>query len=227
MKFEKLFLIIFILVVVCCKDEGKTNKGKQLAMYRVTCHEDEWVTKYEKSGKKIIESSVSKSDKYDYGAHNLFDGRKETCWCPEGDGIGEFVIFKIPFGIKGIKISNGLAASEELFKKNNRVKELYVGIIANTFYTQKSMEEYDLCGKHNFTLNNITDSYFKISLQDKPLPQEIVFNITRDYNGSPYQVWAFEGFKRSKQLYIVIGIDSVYKGDKYNNTCISEIEIIP
>lgn len=224
---RNMFFISVVFMMIFCGSSESNAPGtdKKLAMERVACHEDSWVEKVERTKDKIFASSTLKSGKYDYKVQNLFDGKKETCWCPEGDGIGEFIIIKIPYGVKGIRVINGLAANDNLFKNNNRVKEIYVGVISELYYPQKGMEEYDVCGKRKYELVNFTYYYYRIILQDVQNKQEILFDV-KDHKGKSINVWNLEGLKRSKVLYLVIGIDSIYKGNKYNDTCISEIEII-
>ncbi|MGB4268288.1 MAG: discoidin domain-containing protein [Spirochaetota bacterium] len=237
LKITILYIIVvsmtMIITIFVCnyheRDNSSKNndikgKNKISAWDRLICHEDYWVEQVEKDKDKIFASSTLNSR---YTVDKLFDGKLDTCWCPAGDGIGEFIIMQIPYGIKGVKIVNGLAASEELFKKNNRVKEVVVGVIAETYYPSKGVEEYDVC-KNKYTIHNMTFNIRKIRpiLKDTMEEQSIYFDKYEETINFYKSNWDLIDFKRSKKLYLVIGIESIYKGSTYNDTCISEIRII-
>jgi hypothetical protein len=185
---------------------------------KVTCAGDSWVKRVEATDNKIVASSVHKPDgKYTYGPENLLDKRMDTCWCPQGDGIDEFIIVKIPIGAKGFKIINGLGKSRELFILNNRVKSLYVAFISKS----KELENSGMCKHANkfaiiYQLN--TKKYYR--LQDTMESQIVLFDEFNNFG------WDTDFHKFSGDVYLMIGIIDIYGGTKYNDTCISEIEII-
>lgn len=187
----------------------------------INCREDYWVDKVESSKQKVISSSTLKqSVSYNYNIENLFDGDTNTCWCVSGDtnGIDEFIILKIPYGIKGIRIVNGVAKNSDLFKINNRVKKIYLGFITLTLDHNRG---YDLCTpsqKYNISFQ-IAEKDF-ILLKDVIKEQDIIFSSLK------YFSWGLDQFNSSKYIYLVIGIADIYKGSLYNDTCISEIKII-
>jgi hypothetical protein len=185
----------------------------------VWCKEDIWIKKIEKSKLKIIASSTLPSnDKYSYDVENLFDHNKNFCWCPGNkgkNGIDEFVIFKIPFGIKGIKIINGVAKNRNLYQSNNRVKKIYMGFLA------KSFDQYSICENKNeyeIVYQTIEKNYVKLG--DSLEGHNIFFSSLSNFS------WDDVIFKHKENIYLMIGIIDIYKGTKYNDTCISEIEII-
>jgi hypothetical protein len=65
-------------------------------MYRIACHEDNFVKETERTKDKLYASSTLKENNNVYKVQNLFDKRTETCWNPGGDGITEFVSFFVP-----------------------------------------------------------------------------------------------------------------------------------
>jgi hypothetical protein len=183
----------------------------------IGCKEDYWVNEIEKSKLKIITSSALTSNKYyNYVPKNLLDKDNNTCWCPknERNGIDQFIIMKIPYGSKGINIINGVAKTRELYLQNNRVKKIYLGWIC------EKIDEYDLCENNNFSIVFQTIPQKYQLLEDTPMPQRIEFSKIKNFS------WSNMIFKNKQQIYLIIGIIEIYKGSKYNDTCISKIEII-
>ncbi len=184
---------------------------------KVWCNEDNWVKRVESSDKKIIASSVHASEgKYTYGAENLLDKRQDTCWCPKGDGIDEFILMKIPYKSRGIRIINGIAINEKLFMMNNRVKKLYVAFIGKS----DSFLNTGMCDEENnyAVFYQLTPDSF-VELKNQKSPQEIIFKKFENLDWERYDL-------DKQNIYLMIGIVDIYKGTKYNDTCISEIEII-
>lgn len=80
----------------------------------------------------IESSSYLKDKKINYGQYKAHDGKFDTCWCAGKNkgGIGEWV--KVNFNdwrtdkilnvITGFMIVNGVANSQEIYYKNNRIK---------------------------------------------------------------------------------------------------------
>jgi len=194
----------------------------------IDCDDDSWVAKVESSKNKIIATSVHPVEGvYNYDPDNLLDRKYDTCWCPKGIGINEFIILKIPKGSKGFKITNGVVKSEKLFKENNRIKRLFWALIAERIYESKGEEDNDICNirkpgmKLKYWIAFQTSlSKDPIILKDNPEPQKILFSDREYFSWNDYSL------KKTKDVYLVISIMDIYKGTKYNDTCISEIEII-
>ena len=78
---------------------------------------------------KVWASSNLKNDRYGHCyAENIHDFDHESSWGEgvPGDGVGEFVVFEFPRNcprITGVNILNGNFRSEELWRKNGRVKK--------------------------------------------------------------------------------------------------------
>lgn len=226
MRNKYLFLIIAISASVayfCMKINALDHPAPG-----VWCHEDLWVTKVEKSKNKILATSVHSADGvYTYEPDNLFDGDKDTCWCPKGKGINEFIILKIPKASKGFCLLNGVAKSEKIFKENNRVKRLYWALISEKIYESEYEEENDVCKisrpgvelKYCIAFQTAI-KFDKVELHDSLKPQKIYFSDIEDFS------WDLFKLKKTRDVYLIISIVDVYQGTKYNDTCISEIEII-
>jgi hypothetical protein len=208
-------IIFFILINI--------NAYSEQPQYRILCHEDEWVNKLEKNNDKCIASSVKETEgSFCYKCKNVLDRNASTCWVPkqgsEKNGIYEFLILKIPYGSKGIKIINGLAKTNALFYANNRIKKLYLG-----FIVKMDPSEEDACppgGKYHLTYQTITDKL--ILLKDSMRPQSLYFDkVVTNFNWNDKYY-----FKYRKNIYLVVAIWDIYNGNQYNDTCISDIEII-
>lgn len=174
---------------------------------------------------QVVCSSFLKNDKK-YSISNVFDGDITTCWADgvATDGSGQMIRDKIyghadtwsiipdstaaemiicylphnpPEKITKIRIYNGYGKSEILWNANNRIKKLGISIVG---YKEK-ISNYDL-----------TQSKLTVNLKDIGW-NEIIIN---DYLKEKDKI----NFINRIQLYII----DTYKGNKYNDTCISEIE---
>jgi hypothetical protein len=210
-------IMYIICLILCFYFQKRLVKQIKLALdvqFKIDSLKNILPEEVEKTKNKVYASSTLESTDDLYKVQNLFDRRIKTYWRPKDNGVGEFVVFKIPYGVKGIRIINGLLSED--FKENNRIKKLYIGII-----TEK------LNGNKNYILENLTDdNYNKVVLEDSTAKQDILFDVIKDYKGALVNTWDDESFQNKKNFYLVAGIGSIYTGSKYNNTCISRLEII-
>lgn len=164
-----------------------------------------------------------------YYLKNVFDDDIKTCWVEgvESDGSGsmdnkidvccdqwrvlpidsfaEMFICYFPYPprnnpITKIRIYNGYGKSDVLWKANNRVKKLGINI-----------DGYN--GKINN--NDHTNNYqykFQVIIQDSGWNDIVLNNYIKDRDSINYI--------SSMKFYIL----ETYRGTKYNDTCISEIE---
>ena len=147
-----------------------------------------------------------------YSAYNLSDENTSTALVEgvEGNGIGEIVIVSSLDLSRPIEIWNGYGKSANLFKYNSRVKTLNVHVIT------AQREGATQCG--TFFKNARKVKSFSVSL--------------KDYNG--YQAldvpelgtYGNESKEVGTPFWIAIEITDVYKGEKWADTCISEIRNI-
>lgn len=135
--------------------------------------------------KELISSSTLKP-KDRYNVENLFDNNNKTAWVEgkNGDGIGESVTFKKdnPFLVKKIIINNGYKKSENLYKANNRVKNI------------------------------------KITFSDG---SELIKELSNNFS----KVDTFELDYEKETKWIKFTILDVYEGTKYEDTCITGIDV--
>jgi hypothetical protein len=170
-----------------------------------------------------------------YSPRNLLDHDSATAWV-EGEkdsGIGTYVFLGIGTSLKNnIIVYNGYQQSENLFKKNNRVKDLkltfYVG-----FYNTDEEGQFGV----DLTAAAYEDSSI-ITLQDKIGPQviDILFELEkiRVFNEKERKQYLID-YKKvlpdmgsenppEEVLFVKFEILSVYEGSTWDDTCIAEIE---
>lgn len=179
-----------------------------------------------------------------YGADKAFDEDSGTSWCEgkKGDGIGESVTVqfkKIPWAesedaaeIVGIRVLNGFGKQKHLYLNNNRVKDFRL-----TFYQKNGTDKVitstfgsDLCGKDLGNMSTI-DEYCKDTVSDYSTnikefneciakkKQECIMD---EKNGG-------QNILLKKPLLVTkvkLEILSVYKGEKFSDTCISGIDLL-
>ncbi|MDE5620244.1 MAG: protein kinase [Ruminococcus sp.] len=132
--------------------------------------------------------SISNNDgNFYYNISNVTDDNYSTCWA-EGTsdaGINESILMSADRKqhVSEITITNGYYKNEELFYKNNRVKN------CKFEFSDGTSQEVTLLGEYSEQSNLI--------VFDPPVDTE----------------------------YIKITILSIYPGNKYNDTCISEISV--
>ncbi len=145
----------------------------------------------------------------EYGEQNLFDHDKNTCWAEgvKGPGLGEYVYLNIPPEAAGISIINGYAKTDKTFKNNNRVKQVKISLYK--LFLPREGEVTEL-----YTPMRVKElSFYLISpLKDSYAPQKI--NFPKEWR---------ELINKKGETALKTEIFSVYKGDKYDDTCLSEI----
>lgn len=154
-----------------------------------------------------IKTSATSELPGNYKSANLFDGKIDTAWVEgaKGNGIGEWVYIELdaikesvtttPFAIWQIGVVPGYAKSEKTWLENNRVKTAFIIIHSPSAYANKN--EWTLFRVH-------LDDISKLQLFD--IPSE---NASANDCPMKKEIW----FK----------IESVYPGNKYQDTCISEL----
>jgi hypothetical protein len=151
-------------------------------------------------------SSSLPEDKYGfYGAKNLDDGNIETAWSEgkKGSGIGEWIAIAADHSFTAVMMNNGWRKDQKGWENNNRVQKAKIGIYAysigsaNTIQVGKSKVEY-----------------------------VVVFE---DVNDAAYwQVWSgVTGISEAEltNYLFVLEILEVYRGKKYDDTCIADISL--
>ncbi len=163
-----------------------------------------------------------------YGAQNLFDGSPETCWAEgkTGSGIGQNILVALQEIPDKIKVVNGYGKSPALFQKNNRINEM-----ALVCYGAFTIEGHATELATDFEALQLPIEK-TVKLADSLEKQEIIFPFHREELQNFLNKAEFEFFQRHKSLvsekvqrFLVVSckIKSVYRGSKWNDTCLSEL----
>lgn len=155
-----------------------------------------------------------------YGSINVADSDPTTCWAEgsDSDGSGEYLLAVIPENITKLRIRNGYQKSETVFEANNRPKTIELTILAS----------YELSGYVTETHTGfcISNPLFTstITLKDQLGYQKVNTGIRWP---NIYQELSHDKTFDKDRFILKIKIIDVYKGTKWNDACISDINIIP
>jgi hypothetical protein len=170
-------------------------------------------------------SSFLKEKKKTYPPNLAVDGDINTSWCEgsKNSGIGEYIDIKFPpTPAKGITVLNGFGSSRELYKNNNRVKdyELIVNTKNGRTIKQKGTFYDDGCiGADERNCEYLSSS--------NPKEYDKCIQNTMKYcDGGEESLGNDVVFDKSLCITnIKIKILSVFKGKKFDDTCIAEIQL--
>ncbi len=162
----------------------------------------------------------NKYEKNRYSSDKTIDGKDNTAWVVSTDsgGIGEYICFWInienesgfDFPKKSVlKIKNGLFTNKSLYYANNRLKSAKLEVYeCDVLYGQ------DATRLRNKPVLNMT---IKLDFEDEMVEQQ--FDIIIEKPKPQVKAESYQFFYFGKLI-----ITDIYKGSKYNDTCISEIE---
>lgn len=144
-------------------------------------------------------SELKFNETINYIPENLIDFNYKTAWAEgiNGYGIGEKITFSFPLKhprITTLLIANGYVKNKNLWKANSRVKTLKMLVNDKPYAI---LELNDIYAEQLITL-------------EKPL-------------GSPKRHLGYEKTTNNNQWTITFEILDIYKGEKYDDTVISEI----
>ncbi len=154
----------------------------------------------------------------EYEITKIEDHDLATAWAEGavGAGIGEYasvqifckdkIVANTEFKLQ-LRINNGFCKSEKLFKVNNRVKKALITIYAVPVKTTDP-------GARVLDPGAVIIHEFEIDIADKREPQqfESKIKLLQDFSHA-------EGTR----LFLQLTILDVYRGEKYDDTCISEL----
>lgn len=175
-------------------------------------------------------ASPGEFGKYDIG--HIIDKDIKTAWVEgvKGDGIGEYILIATPEETRTINIFSGYGQNLSLFNKNNRPEKIRLSYflgIEDTFPDQYSSY---------FKAVKYADEYV-ITLNDTIALQHFVFPFRDMERLTAFKKRCLEDFKNAGhrkdmppppeplqvKWILKIEILTVYKGSKWDDTCISEI----
>ncbi|MBQ2529647.1 MAG: hypothetical protein II547_05280, partial [Treponema sp.] len=164
-----------------------------------------------------VESVVATSElveaqfegKYLYPPINILDGDFDSTWCEadeNGSGIGESITieFSEPVSFDEIQIVNGFA-SKDYYKKNNRVKSITLTQTASKLEVKDWDSEKSQYKTE--TKNHFQQKVYYLE-DDKPEWQSIKFELPQTAQT------------------ITIKINEIYKGEKYDDTCLDDMRLL-
>ena len=173
-----------------------------------------------------------------YGAHNLFDRDFSTAWVEgvEGSGIGESVYIGIGKELKDyLYVANGYQKTDALYYYNNRVKAVRLSLfvtfmfpgdvteIGGNLYTLKYDDVKMILLKDTIGAQRIDFPFDQMKVNE--FKNQALLSFGKDYEKIEGRNDAFVG---SDNYYfagylMLIEIREVYKGSKWDDTCISDI----
>ena len=191
-----------------------------------------------------IEATATLSDESDeedasfqrsgrYSVRKMTDGDPATCWAVGNGGIGEKIYIIAKPGARTIKIINGLAKSRNLFQANNRVKSFavtaYAGFTSNRHVTEIGQNYVVWAFAPAATLvlkDTMSEQSLRFPFNWKEL-EKLGKSVAMES-----EKWARgqeepEGFMESIRIVYIMRLEikELYRGNKYNDTCISELSV--
>ena len=167
-----------------------------------------------------------------YSAVKIFDNNPATCWAEgiKGPGIGEKIYFDIPLELTALRISNGLAKNEVIFNKNNRLKKIKINIYGGVTTDEDAGQFADIYRCLPFSKE------YTITLEDSFKPQEIKIPLDwallekfkKDVLKN-FELLDYAKINKSQRYFkfiMSLEILDVYKGSKWDDTCISDVNFI-
>ena len=163
------------------------------------------------------------SEQNDYPVKNLTDMNLATAWVPTGKGgIGDWVEFDFKEKdtldrLVSIFFVNGYHKDQASYEQNNRVKRLEVTI---TYYESSHYRE----GEVRSGFYNLPDAPYQ-SVNLMTIPYQSVYLLEEpQYQGYEKNTSVFDiNLEEFPVKRIRLTIVDIYKGTKYDDTCISEI----
>jgi hypothetical protein len=165
-----------------------------------------------------------------YGMDRLFDNSLQTCWAEgvKGPGIGETLYLAVDEGTRFLEIANGYQKSPALYRANSRLKTIQAAVFVGINLPGEVTElftKYHVRKFPSFQTLSLSDT---TGFQKVPLPFD--WKALRAFKDralaqfTAEQNIAKESFRPDVRYILQLRIMDVYKGDKYNDTCISEIK---
>lgn len=215
--------------------------------------QDEWEEMYFRAAKVndelrhyIVSSELNPVDPFKgfgkYGGHNLFDDDLSTAWVEGADrhGKGEYIIIKAgSYFPSALLIDNGYQKSANLYSMNSRPSRLKISLHAGFF-----LEGDDTEISSRYRTRKITGAEY-VTLDDKmgtqsikmPFKRDRVLHIKDSLSVAFSREFADE-IKERKQwcptcdmtprfsFFVRIEIVDVYKGSRWEDTCISGLRFL-
>lgn len=160
-----------------------------------------------------------------YAADKAIDGNQRSFWCEgrKDEGVGEWLELNFfPTYTKAISIAHGTIANRSLYHKNNRIKHYQLLV------TLKDGRTLTLDGAFKDTSCGPVDEEEAKSCKDDACVAKYK-NACSKFRPKRYSHAAGEQIMLKKAQCVVkvkLRIRSVYKGNKYNDTCVTEVGLL-
>lgn len=151
------------------------------------------------------------NEQKNYPVSNLCDGDITTAWVSSiRSGIGEKITiqFKKPTDVSNLVLINGYHKNEKTYLENNRIRKIDIIAEGKIYKEDGSTEE------------NVRNMELSWAANDKYLPVSFERLKQHPDMSSVKVSYPYESFKATK---IELTIREIYRGTKYDDTCISEI----
>jgi len=171
----------------------------------------------------FLEESGSSWQKYHM--MNLFDRSDKTAWVEgvPGTGVEEQIWFAIPSHVSALTIINGYAASERLFRANARVKTLRVSLHAGC--TMDGMVSETGPVFESIRISGDRDIEIRDSREVQSFPLNFSWDEASRLAKRYRDKLVKNGMDVSKTVFFIVAeIRAVYPGEKWEDTCIAEID---
>jgi hypothetical protein len=228
MKNTTLILFIFLLLIPVCFACAQSTGAASEAWVEIDLF-GYWGRLFNRSS-ELDMPVPGEFGKYDIG--HIIDKDIKTAWVEgvKGDGIGEYILIATPEETRTINIFSGYGQNLSLFNKNNRPEKIRLSYflgVEDTFPDQYSS---------HFRAVKYEDEYV-ITLKDSIALQHFDFPFRDMERLTAFKKRCLEDFKNvdyrkdmppppeplQVKWILKIEILSVYKGSKWEDTCISEI----
>jgi hypothetical protein len=186
----------------------KTSESLLISYSNEVKKYSDFITEHRIPSSNIKSIEVSSELEGNYSKMNLFDNSFETAWVEgvAGSGIGEKIKIQLSdYRLAAICLVNGYTKNSETYTTNNRIKKVKI---------EKEIVDYQDPNKTSI------ETYEK---EIKDLPFTTV-NLNNFYSLTSTIGDYGEGYSKIRS--ITITILDVYKGTKYDDTCISEIYLL-
>lgn len=166
-----------------------------------------------------------------YGMHRLFDNNLKTCWAEgvKGPGIGESLYLAVAEGSHFLAVANGYQKSRTLYWVNNRLKTIQITVFIGINLPGEATEQFTVYHARKYPFSKTVSLADTLELQKIYLPFD--WKLLKTFKDKALLQFmdekniSKESFKPDVRYILQIQILDIYKGKKYNDTCISEIRV--
>ena len=174
----------------------------------------------------LVEKRKSRSF---YAAHRAADMKMSTAWCAgKKGGIGETLDLRVtPTATQALHIFNGYGATRRLYYANNRIKDVEIVLTLRNGRQRKIRARLNghMCNRPRFRCEFDSDEETRKCEQEEKRSRHLcAFQAGGGRVG--VEMNQVVRFKPACVTRVRVKILSVYRGRKYNDTCIAETALM-